>query len=40
MRVGEKREIYVHPDLAYKKLGKTKPNQLIIYEVVAIKDNS
>lgn len=36
MRVGEKREIFVHPDFAYKKLGKTKPNQLLIYEVTAL----
>lgn len=33
MQVGERREVIVHPDLAYKKLGKTKPNQLLIYDV-------
>jgi FKBP-type peptidyl-prolyl cis-trans isomerase len=38
MRVGEWREIIVHPELAYKKLGKTKPNQLIIYDVTIIKE--
>lgn len=36
MRVGERREIVVHPELAYKKLGKTKPNQLLIYDVAIL----
>lgn len=36
MQVGERREIFVHPDLAYKKLGKTKPNQFIIYDVTVV----
>ena len=36
MKIGEKREIFVHPDFAYKKLGKTKPNQLIIYDITII----
>jgi FKBP-type peptidyl-prolyl cis-trans isomerase len=38
MKVGERREIIVHPDLAYKKLGKTKPNQLMIYDVTLIEN--
>lgn len=38
MRVGEHREIVVHPDLAYKKLGKTKPYQLLVYEVTILEE--
>ena len=38
MKVGERREIVVHPDLAYKKLGKTKPNQLLIYDVTVLEE--
>lgn len=38
MKVGERREIFVHPDLAYKKLGKTKPNQLLIYDVTVLEE--
>lgn len=38
MKVGERREIFIHPDLAYKKLGKTKPNQLLIYDVTIIEE--
>ncbi len=38
MKVGERREIFVHPDLAYKKLGKTKPNQLLIYDVTVLQE--
>lgn len=38
MKAGERREIYVHPDLAYKKLGKTRPNQLLIYDVTVLEE--
>ncbi len=38
MQVGERREIVVHPDFAYKKLGKTKPNQLLIYDVTILEE--
>ncbi len=38
MKVGEWRQIYVHPNLAYKKLGKSKPNQLLIYDVTIVEE--
>lgn len=33
MRVGEKREIFIHPDLAYREFPKPEPYSLIIIEV-------
>ena len=36
MRVGEKRKIYVHPDLAYGKFGQYASQQLIIFIVEII----
>lgn len=37
MREGEVRKIYSHPQLAYGKIGGKKPNQVIIFEVEALK---
>lgn len=36
MRIGEKRRIYVHPNLAYKRGGLVPPNSVLIFEVEAI----
>jgi FKBP-type peptidyl-prolyl cis-trans isomerase len=36
MRVGEKREIFIHPDLAYREFPKPEPCSLIIIEVSLI----
>ena len=33
MRVGERRKIFIHPDLAYKTIGHVPPNSLLIVEV-------
>lgn len=38
MRVGEKRRIYVHPDLAYGKFEGQEPQQLLIFEVEVIEN--
>lgn len=36
MRIGERRKIYVHPDLAYGKHSREKPGELVIFDVKAI----
>jgi peptidylprolyl isomerase len=36
MHVGEKRKIYIHPDLAYGKIGKYAPQELVIFIVEII----
>ncbi len=36
MRVSEKRRIYVHPNLAYKRGGLVPPNSVLIFEVTVI----
>jgi peptidylprolyl isomerase len=37
MLPGEKRKIYVHPNLAYGKLGHFPPNSLLIMEIQLLK---
>lgn len=37
MKEGEKRQIYIHPDLAYKTFGNLPPNSLIHFEVEVVK---
>lgn len=39
MKEGEKRVLYVHPDLAYGESGHLPPNSLLIFEVEVIKAN-
>ncbi len=36
MRIGERRKIYVHPELAYGKLIGNSPQELVIFEVEVI----
>jgi len=36
IKVGEKREIFIHPDFAYKEFPKPEPNSLVIIEVTLI----
>lgn len=40
MSEGEKRVLYIHPDLAYGVHGHLPPNSLLIFEVTIIKANS
>jgi peptidylprolyl isomerase len=40
MRMGEKRKIFVHPDLAYGKFGGQQSQQLLIFEVEIINECS
>lgn len=40
MKEGEKRVLYVHPELAYGISGKLPPNSLLIFEVEVIKANT
>ena len=40
MKEGEKRRLFVHPDLGYGKSGQLPPNTLLIFEVEAIKANA
>jgi len=40
MKEGEKRTLYIHPDLAYGTGGYLPPNSLLIFEVEIIKANS
>lgn len=40
MKEGEKRKIFVHPDLGYGTSGHLPPNSLLIFEVELIKANS
>lgn len=37
MKEGEKRKIYIHPDVGYGKKGLSKPNALLVFEVELIK---
>ncbi|MBS0624135.1 MAG: FKBP-type peptidyl-prolyl cis-trans isomerase [Verrucomicrobia bacterium] len=40
MKEGEKRVLYIHPDLAYGVAGQLPPNSLLIFEVEIVKANS
>lgn len=40
MKEGEKRKIFVHPDLGYGATGQLPPNKLLIFEVEVVKANS
>lgn len=40
MKEGEKRRIFVHPDLAYGSVGQLPPNSLLIFEVEIVKQDS
>lgn len=40
MKEGEKRQLFVHPDLGYGKTGHLPPNSLLIFEVEVIEANS
>lgn len=39
MKEGEKRKIFVHPDLGYGATGQLPPNKLLIFEVEVVKAN-
>ncbi len=39
MKEGEKRILYIHPDLAYGTMGQLPPNSLLIFEIELIKAN-
>lgn len=39
MKTGEKRKIFVHPDLGYGTSGQLAPNSLLIFEVEVVKPN-
>ncbi|MCP5505405.1 MAG: FKBP-type peptidyl-prolyl cis-trans isomerase [Chlamydiales bacterium] len=36
MRTGEKRELHIHPNLAYGEFPKPEPNSIIIIEVTLV----
>lgn len=40
MKEGEKRRLFVHPDLGYGKTGQLPPNSLLIFEIEAVKATS
>ncbi|WP_042281107.1 FKBP-type peptidyl-prolyl cis-trans isomerase [Candidatus Protochlamydia sp. R18] len=40
MKEGEKRRLYVHPDLGYGTTGQLPPNELLIFDIEVIKANS
>lgn len=40
MREGEKRRLFVHPDLGYGTTGQLPPNELLIFEVDVVKANT
>lgn len=40
MKEGEKRKLFVHPDLGYGTTGQLSPNALLIFEVEVIKANA
>jgi peptidylprolyl isomerase len=40
MKEGEKRTIYIHPDLAYGSAGYLPPNSLLTFEIELVKANS
>jgi peptidylprolyl isomerase len=37
MREGEKRRLYVHPDLGYGTTGQLPPNELLVFDIEAVK---
>ena len=40
MKEGEKRQLFVHPDLGYGKTGQLPPNSLLIFDVDVLEANS
>ena len=40
MKEGEKRRLYVHPDLGYGTTGQLPPNELLVFDIEAIQANS
>ncbi len=40
MKEGEKRKLFVHPDLGYGTTGQLPPNELLIFEIEAVKAKS
>lgn len=40
MKEGEKRRLYVHPDLGYGTTGQLPPNELLIFDIEIVKANS
>jgi peptidylprolyl isomerase len=40
MKEGEKRTLYIHPDLAYGTMGQLPPNSLLLFEIELVKANS
>lgn len=40
MKEGEKRKLFVHPDLGYGTSGQLPPNELLIFEIEAVKADS
>lgn len=40
MKEGEKRQIYIHPDMGYGVMGHLPPNSLLIFEVEVVRANS
>lgn len=40
MKEGEKRKIYVHPDLGYGTTGQLPPNELLVFDVEVVKANT
>ncbi len=40
MKEGEKRRLYVHPDLGYGTTGQLPPNELLIFDIELVKANS
>lgn len=40
MKEGEKRTLYIHPDMAYGVAGHLPPNSLLIFEVEVLKSNA
>lgn len=40
MKEGEKRRLFVHPDLGYGTSGQLPPNELLIFDIEAVKANS
>lgn len=40
MKEGEKRKLFIHPDLGYGTMGNLPPNALLIFEIEVVKANS
>ena len=40
MKEGEKRRLFVHPDIGYGKSGQLPPNSLLIFDVEVVKPNA